>query len=61
MEDLGHPITEQTMEIHILNNLDTNYDREDKLIVHRIHQMKEGNKGKEMSVDDVGIDLNLLY
>jgi hypothetical protein len=41
LEDHGHHISEQTMVIHILNNLDQTYDMEVKLLEHRIHQMKE--------------------
>jgi hypothetical protein len=44
MSDLGHYVSEQTMILHILNNLDESYEMEIKILEHRIQMMKQVNQ-----------------
>jgi hypothetical protein len=61
LEIHDHETTEQAMVLHILNNLTEQYDMEVKLMEHRIHLYKEERKGKEVSVKDIRLELNLWY
>jgi hypothetical protein len=59
MSDLGHIITDQSLILHVLNNLDENYEMEVKMLEHRIQMLKEANK--EISLEEVRSELNLRY
>jgi gag-polypeptide of LTR copia-type len=59
MEELDHVITDKSMIIHILNNLDTNYEMEVKMLEHEMQRLKEINK--EISIETVRQELNLRY
>jgi hypothetical protein len=47
LAELDHENTNQALIIHILNNLNKNYNTEMKLLEHRIHLYKEDGKGKK--------------
>jgi chromosome segregation ATPase len=61
LEDLDHKISDKAQVLHILNNLNENYDMEIKLLEHQINLLKEEGLGKELSVEDVRTELNLRY
>jgi hypothetical protein len=61
LEDLSHLITDKTIVLEILNNLNEQYDMETKLLEHCIYLYKEEVKGKELSIKEVRTELNLRY
>jgi hypothetical protein len=58
---LNHNITEQALILHVLNNLNEQYDMEIKMLEHKINIYKEEGKGRELSIEDVRLELNLRY
>jgi gag-polypeptide of LTR copia-type len=59
MEELGHPITDQSLILHVLNNLNDNYEMEIKMLEHKMQLYKESNK--TITIDEVRTELNLRY
>jgi 3'-phosphoadenosine 5'-phosphosulfate sulfotransferase len=59
MKELDHDVTGKSMILHILNNLNENYDMEIKILEHQIQLLKDG--GKEMGIEEVQTELNLRW
>jgi gag-polypeptide of LTR copia-type len=59
MAELDHEINEKSLILHILNNLNDDYEMEVKMLEHRMQRLKD--EGKEMSIEEVRIELNLRY
>jgi gag-polypeptide of LTR copia-type len=49
--DLDHKIDDKALIIHVLNNLNNNYEMEVKLLEHKIQILKEANK--ELTIEEV--------
>jgi gag-polypeptide of LTR copia-type len=59
MGELDHKISDKSLIIHILNNLNDQYEMEVKILEYRMQTLKEDNK--EMNIEEVRTELNLRY
>ena len=59
MHELGHEINDKSLILHVLNNLNENYEMEIKMLEHRMQLLNEANK--EMTIEEFLTELNLRY
>ncbi len=61
MNELDYEISNKALILHVLNNLNSEYEMEIKFMEMKMQQLKDEDKGNELSIEDVRAELNLRY